>query len=105
MEPEKTTNDDTLGGTDTALRDLLLEARGLFLAVLTYKVIGKQSALNSVSDAYASTVSTARIILFSYLTSRQPQQRKGLKEVDRCFEAWSVAGRDLLFAVLRFLRR
>ena len=106
MEPE-TTNNDVLEGTNASiLRDLLLEGRGLFLALLAYKDNGgTRSARNDVNAAYESTLSVARTVLLLFLTSRRPEQNKGLKEVDRCFEVWSVAGRDLLFAVLRFLLR
>jgi len=87
-------------------KDLIRNIRALGLAVRAYRTKEARSAREEVKDMFEESSQAARVILLSALASQRPGQSKGgLKAVDRCYERWSGASRDLLFAVLRVLRR
>src|SRR6185436_6722345 len=84
------------------LEDLIRNIRALGLAVRAYRSKATRSAREEVNDTFEETSQAARVILLSILASQRPGRSEGgLGKVDRCFERWSVASRDLLFAILR----
>lgn len=87
------------------LRELIRNAKALRLAIQGYSQSASRDHRDEVNDMYQETSSAARTLLLSVLGTLRPGKSKGLGEVDRRFECCVVACRDLLSAVLSFLRR
>ena len=99
--------DARAGGVSAAaafFSHLILNGRALALAIRAYRSFGSRSAREEVREMYDETAAVLRAGLLALLAA-QSEEAKNLGEVRRCFDGFSVAGRDLLFAILRFLRR
>ena len=89
----------------SSIDDMFGSLKALLAAIPAYSSSGTRSARAEVRARYEETSKAARVVLLAFLAAWRPETSKSLGEVSRRFEAFSVAGRDLLFAILRFLRR